>query len=139
MGPGRPKAIKSPEELWDLFTAYVKDVKSDPILVHDFVGKDAFEIERKKERPLTMEGFEDYVATNGGPLELKQYFANIEDRYEEFIPICRVIRNKIRRDQIEGGMAGIYNPSITQRLNNLVDKSETTIREQPLFDDTKES
>jgi hypothetical protein len=30
-------------------------------------------------------------------------------------------------------MAGIYNPSITQRLNGLVDKQETTIREQPLF------
>ena len=26
------------------------------------------------------------------------------------------------KDQIEGGMAGIYNPSITQRLNNLVEK-----------------
>jgi hypothetical protein len=31
-------------------------------------------------------------------------------------------------------MAGIYNPSITQRLNGLVEKSETTIKaEQPLF------
>jgi hypothetical protein len=30
-------------------------------------------------------------------------------------------------------MAGIYNPSITQRLNNLVDKVEQTVIEQPLF------
>jgi hypothetical protein len=31
-------------------------------------------------------------------------------------------------------MAGIYNPSITQRLNGLVEKQETSITiEQPLF------
>jgi hypothetical protein len=30
-------------------------------------------------------------------------------------------------------MAGMYNPSITQRLNNLVEKTQTTIVEQPLF------
>jgi hypothetical protein len=33
-------------------------------------------------------------------------------------------------------MAGIYNPSITQRLNNLVEKNETKVHvEQPFFGD----
>jgi hypothetical protein len=35
-------------------------------------------------------------------------------------------------------MAGIYNPSITQRLNNLVDKVEQTVIEQPLFNEGQE-
>jgi len=30
-------------------------------------------------------------------------------------------------------MVGIYNPSITQRLNNLVEKSEVTNIEKPIF------
>jgi hypothetical protein len=30
----------------------------------------------------------------------------------------------IRQDQIEGGMAGVYNPSITQRLNGLKENIE---------------
>jgi len=30
----------------------------------------------------------------------------------------------IRQDQISGGMVGQYNPSITQRLNGLVEKSQ---------------
>jgi hypothetical protein len=34
-------------------------------------------------------------------------------------------------------MAGIYNPSITQRLNNLIEKVEQTNIEQPLFPDDK--
>jgi hypothetical protein len=60
--------------------------------------------------------------------------------YEQYLPICRVIRQMIRQDQIEGGMAGIYNPSITQRLNGLVEKTqnENLNREVPLFPDVSE-
>ena len=36
------------------------------------------------------------------------------------------IKKAIRRDQIEGGMVGQYNPSITQRLNNLTEKTDVT-------------
>jgi hypothetical protein len=32
----------------------------------------------------------------------------------------------IRQDQIEGGMVGQYNPSITQRLNGLTEKTDVT-------------
>jgi hypothetical protein len=32
-------------------------------------------------------------------------------------------------------MVGQYNPSITQRLNGLTDKSEVTVKEQALFPD----
>jgi hypothetical protein len=35
-------------------------------------------------------------------------------------------------------MAGIYNASITARLNNLVEKKEITNVEQPLFPDVQE-
>lgn len=135
MPAGRPKAVNSPKQLWDWFQAYVKAIKANPILVHDFVGKDACEVERRKERPLTMVGYENYVADVGGPAELKDYFANKDDAYSEFSPICSRIKKEIQADQIEGGMVGIYNPSITQRLNNLVEKTQHTIIEQPLFGD----
>ena len=42
--------------------------------------------------------------------------------------ICTRIRAEIRQDQIDGGMAGIYNTSITQRLKGLVDKSDITTK-----------
>lgn len=73
-----------------------------------------------------MVGFENYCWENNICKDLKQYFANTEARYTEFIPICTYIRAKIQEDQIGGGMAGIYNPSITQRLNNLTEKVEQT-------------
>ena len=133
--PFGTKKIKTPEEMWEHFEAYRKQVKSKPILVHDFVGKDGKAVYREKEQPLTMDGFEVYLFENGIISDPGHYFLNLDGRYSDFVPICSHIKKTIRADQIKGGMAGIYNPSITQRLNGLVEKSETTIKEQPLFPD----
>ena len=122
--------------MWELFKEYEQETKRTPFLVHDFVGKDANEVRREKERCLTIEGFELYVADKGVIQDLGDYFANTNDNYSEYSTICRAIKKTIRRDQIEGGMAGVYNPSITQRLNGLVDKQEHSHSvEQPLFGD----
>jgi hypothetical protein len=59
---GRPNKITSPEHLWELFQAYKKKTKENPFIVKDFVGKDAEMVYREKERPLTIEGFENYCA-----------------------------------------------------------------------------
>lgn len=122
--PGVKKMIPDANEMWKLFECYKTFTKDNPVEVQDFVGKDADEVQRKKEQPLTLEGFEDWVADNGGPWELEQYFSNREGRYEDFVAVCARIRRSIRADQIKGGMVGIYNPSITQRLNNLVERTE---------------
>lgn len=129
------KYIETPEKMREYFEAYQKEVKGKPILVQDFVGKDGDEVNRKKERPLTLEGFEVWCDDNDIISDLSDYFENKGNRYAEYIPICRMIKKRVKKDQIEGGMAGIYNPSITQRLNGLTDKSEMTIKEQPLFPD----
>ena len=130
---GRPNKINSPEHLWELFQAYKKHTKENPFIVKDFVGKDAEMVYREKERPLTIEGFENYCADQEVIGDLSHYFANTNGRYKRFLTICSRIRREVRADQIEGGMAGMYNPSITQRLNNLVEKVQQTIVEQPLF------
>jgi hypothetical protein len=134
---GKHKYIETPEKMWELFCEYRKEKKANPILVQDFVGKDGFEVNRKKERPLTMEGFEVWCFENDIISDLSKYFANTDNKYSEYCAICHTIRKTIRTDQIEGGMSGIYNPSITQRLNGLTDKSEMTVKEQPLFPDEK--
>lgn len=134
---GRFKLIESPEVLWKLFQDYKEFIKAKPIEVGDWVGGMAIPVDRKKERPLTMEGFENYVADlDGYPMDLGDYFENRNDAYTNFSAICQRVKRAIRQDQIEGGMAGIYNPSITQRLNGLVDKTESKItQEMPLFGD----
>ena len=132
---GGSKLIETPEKMWELFEEYQTKTKKNPILQHDFVGKEAESVRREKEKPLIMEGFENYVANLGLNQSLDHYFGNLDARYNDYVSICSRIRRCIREDQISGGMAGIYNASITQRLNNLVEKTDTTIREQPLFPD----
>ena len=128
----KPMALNViPEQLYELFLRYKEDVKANPRIKSVFGGKEFEERAEPLERPLTMEGFEVFCWDEVGQVE--QYFKNIDKRYEEFLPICSRIRKEIRRDQIEGGMVGQYNPSITQRLNNLKEHVEQTNVEQPLF------
>lgn len=134
---GKKKYIETPEILWEHFLSYKEFVKSNPIIVKDWVGKDAVDVYREKEKPLTIDGFECWCYDNGIISDLSNYFANSDNRYSDYSTICSRIRKAVRTDQIEGGMAGIYNPSITQRLNNLVERSETNVKvEQPLFPDS---
>ena len=120
------KYIKTPEKMWELFEAYKKEVKSNPRIKVEYVGKDGMRVDTPLETPLTMVGFENYVFRQGNNTDLSHYFANYEGRYTDYLAICRTIKAEIRQDQIEGGMVGQYNPSITQRLNNLKEQTENT-------------
>lgn len=113
------KYIETPAKMWQLFLEYKADIKNNPIRKQVFVGKDGHTEWEERERPLTMEGFENFVADKEVIVDLGDYFSNTNDKYKDFSAICSRIKRKIRQCQIEGGMAGIYNPSITQRLNNL--------------------
>jgi hypothetical protein len=135
---GRPvgtKNIETPEKLWEHFENYKNETKSNPIKKHVFVGKDGNADYELIERPLTVDGFEVWCWRNEIISDLSQYFANTENRYTDYQTICSRIRKEVRNDQIEKGLAGIYNTSITQRLNALTEKSELTVKEQPLFPD----
>jgi hypothetical protein len=122
--PGRPRKVESPDQLVSWFEEYVEETKSHPFKIKDWVGKDGKEVSREKEKPLTMVGFENYCAKKGYINDLKDYFANDRESYGEFQNVCQNIRNIILQDHIEGGMAGIYNHSLTARINGLVEKTE---------------
>jgi hypothetical protein len=120
------KYIETPEKMWQLFEEYKAHVKENPRMKVEYVGRDGSKVQTPLETPLTIEGFENYVADQGVIQDLGDYFANSNNKYNEYSTICSRIRRRIRQDQIEGGMVGQYNASITQRLNNLKEQTETT-------------
>lgn len=124
---GRTKLIETPDKMWELFTAYKKEVKDNPIIVKDWVGKDSEQVYREKEKPLLMVGFECYVMehTEMTYPDLSDYFENKDNRYADYIPIVSRINKEIKNDQISGGMTMIYSQNLTARINGLVDKKET--------------
>lgn len=127
---GKPKYIESPERMWELFQAYKKEVKDNPVKVKDWVGKDGEAVYREKEKPLTMVGFECYCMehTQITYPDLTDYFENKDNRFENYLPITSRILIEIKADQITGGMTMIYSQNLTARLNGLVDKKETELK-----------
>jgi len=124
------KYIKTPDEMLDLFEAYAEETKKNPRIIEKATNKG---IQHEKHYPpLTMAGFEVFCYKAVGTIE--HYFRNSEDAYNEYRGICSHIKKVIRRDQIEGGMVGQYNPSITQRLNSLTEKQDVTSGGQSITD-----
>lgn len=116
----KKKYIETPEKLYKIFEDYKKSLKPREIQKATATG---VKIE-KHMPPLTMEGLEVYGYSIG--LTLDHYFNNRNGAYEEYCTICQRIKREIRQDQIEGGMVGQFNPSITQRLNGLTEKTDIT-------------
>lgn len=128
------RIFKSPDELEHAWTLYKESLREEALewVKVQYVGKEGERVTDPLKMPYTMEGFEVFCYKNFGTVE--QYFKNKDEYYTDFVPICSYIKKEIRSNQITGGLLGVYNPSITQRLNSLVDKSEVTEkREQPLF------
>ena len=121
---GRPKHIETPDDMWQLFQEYRKWCKDNPRYLYQLSNKTGEAVPVPLERPLTVVGFRAFAADKHKSVE--DYFANSEGRYSAYATICRTIEANIKQDQIEGGMAGQYNPSITQRLNGLTEKTDIT-------------
>jgi len=92
---GAPKKIESPEKLWEYFEKYKEEIKSNPIIgVEQKRGNTALPrdisnieegvlnkmlnpiIELPIQRPLTMEGFENWLEDNEIINNLSNYLAN---------------------------------------------------------------
>ena len=116
----KKKYIETPEKLYELFEAYKANRKPREIQKATATGVKS----EWHTPPLTMEGFEIYCFNEVGSID--HYFRNTDNSYSEYLPICSNIKKEIRNDQIEGGMVGQYNPSITQRLNGLTEKTDVT-------------
>jgi hypothetical protein len=121
---GRPRNFEEPEDLYQLFVEYKKHVKENPRYSYALSNKTGKAEPIPLEVPLTMSGFRVFAHNHG--LVVHDYFANTGGRYSAFTTICTRISDEIRNDQIQGGMVGQFNASITQRLNGLTEKTDIT-------------
>lgn len=122
------RIFRTPDDLWKAFGEYKEDLKekSQEWIKVQYVGKEGERVADPQKVPMTLEWFERFCYENYGCVG--QYFDNQDKLYDDFIAICSRVKKEIRENQITGGLLGFYNPSITQRLNGLVDKKETEIK-----------
>ena len=120
------RIFKTPEDLvkaWNEYKDSLKERAKEWEKIQ-YVGKDGNKKTDYPKLALTLEGFEVWAYDKFGVIG--QYFDNKDKLYNDFVAICSHIRKEIRADQIQGGLLGFYNPSITQRLNNLKEQTENT-------------
>ena len=129
------RIFQTPDEIEKAFNEYKESliIEAKQWLKVQYVGKDGDRVTDPLKLPYTQDGFEVWCKNKYGCVH--QYFDNKDNLYNDFVTICSYIKKEIRDNQITGGLLGIYNPSITQRLNGLTDKSEVKHIEQPLFPD----
>tara|TARA_R100001591_G_scaffold12979_1_gene19106 strand:- start:130 stop:549 length:420 start_codon:yes stop_codon:yes gene_type:complete len=130
----RPKKIKDPKQLEEIFKEYKSYTKTNPRFKYHLNQRTGDMVGEPLEVPFTIEGFEIFCHDKYN-FTAKHYLENTNKAYEDFCTISTRIRKEIRDDQIKGGMVGQYNPSITARLNALKEQIEQTNIEQPLFPD----
>jgi hypothetical protein len=121
------RIFKEPKELQQAWEEYKEHLKIEAWnwTKIQYAGKDAERKEDPFKLPYTFEGFEVFCFNKYG--NVGQYFDNKKDYYTDFVAICSQVKKEIRANQITGGLLGIYNPSITQRLNSLVEKTQTDV------------
>lgn len=122
---GRPRLLKSPEEMWNLFTDYVDHAGLHPVIKRELNQRTGEVIEIPIDRPLTIEGFFTFAWDRLG--DINGYFYNVNNEYADFLTITSRIKQSIREQQISGGMGGVYNANLTARLNGLTDKVQNEI------------
>ena len=118
------RIFKEPKDLQKAWEEYKEQLKIDAWqwTKVQYAGKDAERKEDPFKLPYSFDGFEVFCFKDYGNIE--QYFKNVGSLYNDFVPLCSHIKKEIRANQITGGLLGIYNPSITQRLNGLVEKTQ---------------
>ena len=119
----KPKLLTE-DQFIELFIEWKDYLENNPIKKQVFVGKDGRHDYELIPRPYTLEGFLNFAEEK--VCNVHQYFENRDNRYSTYVDICTRIKRTIRQNQIENGLAGLYNPSITQRLNNLTEKTDVT-------------
>lgn len=123
---GRPPRFATAEDIWKEFVAYVDFVDKHKIELPTHIVKGSHRDEGRGgqvARPLTLTGFMVFAGVG----QKWQDFARHQcERGSDFSKVITRIRNIVSNDQIEGGVAGIYNSNLTARLNGLTDKKDVT-------------
>lgn len=125
----RPFKYKTPDELREKAQAYFDWAKTHPMhgerrTTTDANGDKVY-TDIQLPNPLTFEDLADFI----GIYNWQQFAEDNRKRSDEWADVIDWIRNKIRADQIKGGLNGIYGHNIVCRLNGIAENMN--INEMP--------
>ena len=134
---GKPKAIQTPEKLWELACEYFQSVEDTPFVKEELIKGGMFAGDKGRinlQAPYTWYGLEAYLFEKGIIGRLDEYKRNVTGSYEEYQDVLCAIENEMRQRNLGGAAAGVFNSNTIAAIHGLAKKVEQTITvEQPLF------
>jgi hypothetical protein len=126
---GRDKLFASPSLLWKAACEYFEHTDARKWVKKDWVGKDAFEVERETETPYTLTGLCLYLDCSDTYFN---HFAKLlegreDQESKDFIEIITRIRQICYTQKFEGAAVGAFNASIIARDLGLKEKTENEL------------
>ena len=118
---GRDKLFATPKLLWDAACEYFEATDQRKWVKKDWVGKDAFEVERETETPYTLTGLYLFLDVNHA------YFSDFKKTCSlDFSDIITRIEQIIYTQKFEGAAVGAFNANIIARDLGLANKEDIT-------------
>lgn len=123
---GRPKNLKSPEELWGYACDYFQWCEDNPLKEEKLFAYQGTVTREtiNKMRAVTWGGFESYLYGLDVIAKLEDYKANSGGNYKDFSDVITRIDKEIKRQKFEGAAADLLNPNIIARDLGLADKKQ---------------
>lgn len=119
----KPKLIKDPNELIELWEKYKAQVGYDEI---EHLSNKGEIVTLRVKNPLLKQGFEAFAFRELG-FGIGQYLDNQDKRYNEYVDVITCIRREWETNQINGTMTGKYKAAnLTARLNGFTEKQDIT-------------
>lgn len=119
---GRPRKIKDPNHLWEVACEYFQWCDDNPLLVKDWVGKDAIEVEKEHLRAYTIHGLCIFMGVN------TKYLNDLmDDKPEIYSEVVTRIREVIYTQKFEGAAAGLLNQNIIARDLGLIERKQQDV------------
>ena len=119
---GRDKLFETPELLWEAAVEYFEHTDSRKWIKKDWVGKDAFQVERETETPYTISGLCLYLDCS------RNWWNEFKNsKHEGFLGVLTRIEQIIYTQKFEGASVGAFNANIISRDLGLADVQKMTI------------
>lgn len=119
---GRDKLFNDPELFWQECTAYFQYCEDNPWLETDWVGKDAFEVQRKRKVPYTWQGLALYLDCSVNTIKDLKNHSN-----EDFLMMLTRVEQTIYSQKLTGAANGFFNANIISRDLGLAEKTESKV------------
>lgn len=125
---GRDTIFSHPDAMWEAACEYFAEVEDNPLFEHDYVGKDAFEVNKRKMRPFTYQGLALFCDVHSKYfIEFEEAMRGREDDISKgFSDVLTRIRDVIYTQKYEGAAAGFFNANLVSKDLGINEHVKTT-------------